>query len=97
MGDPANGRVSSRGNVSNRRSPVYSKNPHWNDSQPNLLLPNKDAPVQAKYPHIKDLQAKADAAVNNIDPRIPVGQDSIALVPLLVILLLQCAKIASTE
>ena len=72
VGSPVNGRVSNRSNVSHRQSTAYYTNPHWNDSQPNLLLPNQDAPIQAKYPHIKDLQAKADGAVKNIDPRIPV-------------------------
>jgi len=74
LGDRANGRVLSRVNgytTSNRQSAVYL-NPGWNGSQPNLPTSTQDAPAQARFPHIKDLQAKVDTTVQNIDTRIPV-------------------------
>ncbi|KAL6714447.1 ubiquitin-specific protease doa4 [Lecanora helva] len=55
-----------------RQSALYTNNPSWNDSRSDLSLPNGDTPSQPRYPHIKDLQAKAELAIKNVDPRIPI-------------------------
>ena len=79
LGNPGNGKAFPQVNgysSSNRHSAVYLNNPGWNGSQTNLSPSNREGSVRARYPHIKDLQAKADIAVKNIDPRIPVRDQS---------------------
>lgn len=72
VGEPTNGHVVPRvnGYSSNRQSAVYLSTPSWEDGRSSGA--GGDGPLTARYPHIKDLQEKAEQAVRNIDPHIPV-------------------------
>jgi hypothetical protein len=77
VGEPTNGHVYPRlnGYTSNRQSAVYLSTPNWEDGQHGegrFSEARGDGPPTARYPHIKDLQEKAEQAVKNIDPYIPV-------------------------
>ena len=75
--EPTNGHVVPRVNgcSSNRQSAAYLSTPSWEDGQSGEGRSSGaggDRPPTARYPHVKDLQEKAEQAVRNINPHIPV-------------------------
>ena len=75
--EPTNGHVVLRVNgcSSNRQSAVYLSTPSLEDGQSGEGRSSGaegDGLPTARYPHIKDLQDKAEQAVRNINPHIPV-------------------------
>ena len=59
---------------SNPQSAIYTSPAVWLGDQGVPISTNGKGAAKARFPHIKDLQGKANAAIKNTNPRLPVRQ-----------------------